>query len=169
MGSLNIGKPEMVNWAKEMFAEGSTALDVGACDGKWKDLFGDYFVMDAVEIFTPNINMYGLRKKYRNVFNCDIKDLEYEWYDLIIFGDVIEHMTVENAQKVLRYAYTRCQDMVIAVPYLWSQPEIYGNMNEVHIQNDLTDEIFHERYKGFETMLKYNDYGYYHKAKKTAI
>lgn len=163
MASLNAGKAEIVYWAKKIFAEGATALDVGACDGKWYDLLGDYFNMDAVEIFAPNIKKNGLKKKYKTVYNLDIVDYEYKWYDLIIFGDVIEHMTVENAQKALAYAYPRCTDMIIAIPYLWSQPEIYGNKWELHIQNDLTDEIFHQRYKGFENIIKYNDYGYYHK------
>ena len=163
MGSLNIGKQEMVNWAKKIFPEGATCLDVGACDGKWHMLLGDYFNMEAVEIFKPNITKNKLKQKYRNVYNCDIKDYEYEWYDLIIFGDVIEHMSVQDAQYALQYAYNRCTDMIIAIPYLWSQPEIYGNKWELHVQNDLTDKIFNERYKGFECILKYNDYAYYHK------
>ena len=118
------------------------------------------------EIFKPNITKHNLRKKYRKVYNLDICDFEYAWYDLIIFGDVIEHMTVQDAQMVLRYACPRCKDMIIAVPYLWSQPEIYGNKWERHIQNDLTDEIFHIRYPGFENIIKFNDYGYYHKELK---
>ena len=44
-----------------------------------------------------------------------------------------------------------------------TQPEIYGNKWERHIQNDLTDEIFNIRYPGFENIIKFNDYGYYHK------
>jgi len=163
MASLNAGKAEIVNWARKVFPEGATCLDVGACDGKWSDLLGDYFQMDAVEIFEPNIKEHGLEQKYKTVYNLDIIDYKYYWYDLIIFGDVIEHMTVQNAQKVLEYAYPRCKDMIIAIPYLWSQPEIYGNKWELHIQNDLTDKIFMERYKGFENILKYNDYAYYHK------
>ena len=163
MASINDGKDIMVTWARKVFNPYSTALDVGACDGKWASLLGDHFTMDAVEIFKPNITKHKLRQKYRKVYNLDICDFEYQWYDLIIFGDVIEHMTVPDARMVLRYAYPRCRDMIIAVPYLWSQPEIYGNKWEKHIQNDLTDEIFNIRYPGFENIIKFNDYGYYHK------
>ena len=105
MGSYDYGKTEIVEWVKESFPKGSTCLDVGACDGKWARLLGDYLTMDAVEIFPPN----GARLNgYRRVFIQDIADYTYEHYDLIIFGDVIEHMTIEKAQRVLEYAYPRC-------------------------------------------------------------
>lgn len=163
MGSYDFGKDEIVAWVKDNFPKGATCLDVGACDGKWSRLLGDYLLMDAVEIFPKNIIDHNLTEKYRNAFCGDVKDLEYEWYDLIIFGDVIEHMTVENAQKVLEYARPRCKDMIVAVPYLYSQGAEYGNPWEVHIQNDLTHEIFNERYKGFKPLIANNEYAYYSK------
>ncbi len=164
MGSYNFGKEEIVKWVKDTFNMGDSCLDVGACDGKWYGLLGDYLEMDAVEIFRPNITKHNLRRKYRWVYECDICDYEYRWYDLIIFGDVIEHLTVQDAQMVLNFAQKRCKDMIVAVPYLYTQPAIYGNKWEEHIQNDLTHEIFNERYKGFEPLWKNNEYGYYHKA-----
>lgn len=163
MGSYNEGKLEVVEWVKQNFPKGSTCLDVGACDGKWFSLLGDYLAMDAVEIFLPNIDKHDLRNKYRMVYGVDIAYLPYKWYDLIIFGDVLEHMTVAKAQKVVEYARPRCKDMIIAVPYLYTQPPIYGNQWEEHIQNDLTPEIFDQRYPGFTPIIKFNDYGYYHK------
>ena len=123
MASLDDGKELIVSWIKGNFPKGSTCLDVGPCDGKWHNLLGDYLVMDAVEIFQPNIENHKLCNKYRNVFNDDVDNLRYEWYDLIIFGDVIEHMTVEKAQRVLDYAIPRCKDMVVAVPYHFHQDE----------------------------------------------
>lgn len=167
MASYNCGKDEMVAWVKENFPKGSTCLDVGACDGKWWRLLGDYLKMDAVEIFTPNVVKHDLESKYNQVFNMDVADLEYKYYDLIIFGDVIEHMTTAKAQKVLDYAYPRCKDMIIGVPYMYSQDAIYGNPWEVHIQNDLTPEIFAERYPEYRKLLRAaSDYAYYSKRGK---
>lgn len=163
MGSYDFGKDEIVAWVKDSFPKGATCLDVGACDGKWSRLLGDYLLMDAVEIFPMNIIKHNLNEKYRNAFCGDVKDLEYEWYDLIIFGDVIEHMTVENAQKVLDYARPRCKDMIVAVPYLYSQGAEYGNPWEVHIQNDLTPKIFNERYPNFKMLIANSEYAYYSK------
>lgn len=164
MGSFGYGKREVVLWTWENFREGDTALDVGACTGLWYELLGQYLKMDAVEIFVPNVVINDLPNKYNQVIIGDIKDYKYDWYDLIIFGDVIEHMTVEDAQAVLAYAYPRCKDMVIAVPYQYKQDEIYGNQWEKHIQDDLTPELFAERYPGFEFLIPaWPGYGYYHK------
>ena len=40
----------------------------------------------------PNIINNHLKALYNNVYCNDIADFEYDHYDLIIFGDVIEHM-----------------------------------------------------------------------------
>ncbi len=165
MGSYEDGKTEVIKWIHSNFKQGDTCLDVGPCDGKWYNLLGQFFTMDAVEIFEPNIKNHQLDKKYNKVFNQDIVDLEYSYYDCIIFGDVIEHMSIEKAQKVLAYAGTRCKDMIVAVPFLYKQGEIYGNKWEIHIQDDLTKEIFHQRYPGYEAIWENNRYAYYHKIK----
>lgn len=164
MASYDHGKDEVVKWLKKRFPKGATALDVGACDGKWAGLLGDHFKMDGVEIWEAYIIANHLKEKYNKLFHCDIADLEYEWYDLIIFGDVLEHMTVEQAQKVLAYAKPRCKDILICVPFLFSQGELFGNKYEIHIQNDLTPEIFEQRYPGFEMLLRpIWEIGIYHK------
>lgn len=162
MASYDYGKPEVVKYIRNTFKYKASCLDVGACDGKWANLLNDYLIMDAVEIYKPSIIECGLAARYRNVFNMDIADLEYKWYDLIIFGDVIEHMTVEKAQHVLNYARGRCTDMIIGVPYLYAQGELYGNPYERHIQDDLTHEIFNERYPGFDLLWSKDNYAYYH-------
>lgn len=161
MGSYSYGKPEVCAWVRQNFPTDATILDVGACDGKWGKLLPEYANMDAVEAFEPNlINLGG----YRNVFHVDIRGFAYERYDLIIFGDIIEHLTVEEAQAVLAYAGPRCRDMIIAVPFLYQQGAIYGNPYEVHIQDDLTAENFEERYPGYAVLFDARyDYRYYHK------
>lgn len=164
MASYDYGKKEIVEWIHRNFAQGASCLDVGACDGKYADLLGDYLVMDACEIFVPNIWNNRLDQKYRKVFNCDIVDLPYEHYDLIIFGDVIEHMTVENAQKALAYALPRCKDLIVGVPYLYAQGAIYGNKYEIHLQDDLTEAVFAERYPDLKMLYNTGKrYAYYHK------
>ena len=166
MASLNDGKREVIEWIKARFPIGSTCLDVGACDGKWFGLLGDHLRMDAVEIFEPNIAYHRLRDKYRRVLNCDICDYEYRWYDLVIFGDVLEHLTVADAQMVLAYARKHCRDYVIGVPFEWPQGAIYNNPYEAHIQDDLTPELFDKRYPDHELIvMPRGDYAYYHQAK----
>ena len=163
MASLDTGKKETVSWICNNFSKGSTCLDVGACDGKWGLLLNDYLIMDGVEIYKPNIEKHMLWNIYRKVFDCDIKELTYNQYDLIIFGDVLEHMSVEDAQKVLEYAWPRCRDLIVAVPYQWVNRSHYGNPWEVHIQDDLTPENVLERYPKLKPLFIYERYGYYTK------
>ena len=163
MASLDDGKVQITAWVKQTWWRGGTCLDVGACDGKWFYLLGDYLRMDAIEIFAPNIEKFYLKERYNKVFHQDIRKFCYPYYDYVIFGDVLEHLSIEDAQKVLSYANHRCQDLIIAVPFLYDQEELDGNINEIHIQNDLTEEIFNERYPGYELLWSNGRYAYYHK------
>lgn len=160
MSSYPFGKDAVCAWIREHFPAGAEILDVGACDGIWRQLLPEY-TMDAVEIHGPNADrLHG----YRKVFRRDVDGLPYEHYDLILFGDVIEHMSVEKAQRVLAYARPRCRDMVVAVPFLYPQDAFGGNPWEKHLQPDLTAEIFAARYPGFAVLCDTGwNYCYYHK------
>ena len=161
MSSYQQGKTEVKWLIARMTKKGATCLDVGACDGAYWNLLHDLLAMDAVEIFQPNIDQYNLKDKYRNVYNMDVKDLLYDHYDVVIFGDVIEHMSVENAQRTLAYAQEHADLVIVAVPYQYHQNAIYGNPWERHVQNDLTHELFMQRYQGFKLQFGYSNYGYY--------
>lgn len=161
MSSYRQGKPEVKFWLAQNLSNGSTVLDVGACDGIWFDLLSEWYMMDAVEVWEPNVEKYHLLDKYRDVYVKNIKDIFYNHYDLVLFGDVIEHMTVEDAQKVLAYAKKHSDMVIVAVPFLFKQDAIYGNPYERHIQDDLTPQLFHERYPNFSPLFLYPNYGYY--------
>ena len=161
MPSSDFGKEYICTWIRQRFPVTATILDVGACDGKWKMLLGEYKNMDAVEIFEPSAE--AIKPLYRRVYCADIDGLEYGPYDLIIFGDVIEHMSVEKAKRVLEYAKPRCNDLIVGVPYQYPQGPMYGNEYERHIQDDLTEDLFCERYKGLRIMIGTWNYGYFHK------
>ena len=161
MASYEKGKKELKEFLNRSFPDGSTALDVGACDGEYWNLLHDHFIMDGVEVFLPNIERNKLTEKYRFVHPCDIYGFEYDWFDLVIFGDVIEHMEVDQAQAVLEYAKHHSKMVIVAVPFRYKQGAIYGNPYERHIQDDLTDAIFKERYDGFKMLFDFSNYAYY--------
>jgi len=163
MSSWAKGKDEACAWVLDNFKHNDTCLDVGACDGTWAFFLGAYLNMDGIEAHFPYIARYALKAKYRDLYYGDIRNFKYGYgdYELIIFGDIIEHLPVEDAQKVLDYAYPRCRDMLIAVPFLYEQGPINDNPFEEHLQPDLTHEVFMERFKGFKPLILFNDYGYY--------
>lgn len=160
-------KEEVKEYLKSKFTENARVLDVGAGCGTYYNLLSDYFKeIDGVEVFKPNIENYELEKKYREVYNINIKDFKHSDYDVIIFGDVIEHLTVKEAQKVLKYAYNHCREMIVAVPYMCVQDEYGGNVYEIHKQDDLTEENMLERYPMLKLLYADDLYGYYVKGDK---
>ena len=97
--SYPYGKTEVATWIRQSFPD-AVILDVGAGEGTWHELLPEY-VMDAVEIWEP---VAAALEGYRNVIVKDIISYRYRRdYDLIIFGDVLEHMSVSDAQKVIEY------------------------------------------------------------------
>ena len=160
--SFSFYKKEVSEYLKNKFSKEARVLDVGAGSGTYYDLLGDYFkTIDAVEVFEPNIENYRLKEKYRRVYCIDIRDFEYEFYDIIIFGDVLEHLEVKDAQRVLKYALERCKEVIVAVPYCYKQGEEEGNVHEIHLQADLTPEIMKERYPELKLLIGNEEYGYY--------
>lgn len=124
----------------------SIILDVGAGWGKYRDLLPEY-VMDACEIWQPYVIAEKLTDRYRRVYTMSICSLGsgiLNFYDLVIFGDVLEHLSVECAQRVLK----RCNAAIIAVPYLYEQGPEQDNEFERHLQDDLTPGLMMDRYPG---------------------
>lgn len=160
--SYSFYKDQVKEYLKERYTENCTILDVGAGCGTYYNLLHDYYkYIDAVEVFKPNIDNYKLVEKYREVYNVNICDFKYSKYDIIIFGDIIEHLKVKDAQKVLKYAYNMCDEMIVAVPYLCEQGIAEDNIYEIHKQDDLTDELMKKRYPMLKLLYKNDLYGYY--------
>jgi len=163
MASYDYGKREVCAWIRKNYPPASMLLDVGAGDGKWRRLLPEYPHMDAVEAYYHNAERLT---GYENVYRINILDFQFYWYDLIIFGDVLEHLSMQAAQDVLAYAWPRCRDLIVALPFRYQQDALGGNPYERHIQDDLTPEIVAERYPQLEVLYDTgHDYCYYHRAK----
>lgn len=163
-GSFPYGKEQIAAYLKQFLEDGDSILDVGAGGGTYYHYLGPNYKWSAVEIW-HNSALY-LQNFYETVYEIDIKDFDYpEDYDLIIFGDVLEHLSVEDAQRVLKKAKQHTKAILIAVPYNYEQDEMYGNKAEIHLQPDLTPTNFEERYPGYQKIMtvNYNEpiYGYY--------
>jgi tRNA1(Val) A37 N6-methylase TrmN6 len=125
----------------------AAVLDVGAGAGAYSDLLrGVYPNIDAVEAYAPYISRFNLESKYRVVFNADITRFDMSEYDLVIFGDVLEHLDVPAAQRVLAAACEHAREVLAVVPYLCVQDADGGVEYERHLQPDLTRGVFLARY-----------------------
>lgn len=132
-------------------------LDVGAGQGKYRHILREYPCVDACEIWEPAIQENNLTKMYRHVHQGDVYDLmnvlksmysrrERDAYDVVIFGDVLEHLTRERALTTLQRAYAVCPDVIVVVPYLYPQEPHDDNEYQRHLQDDLTPELMCAEY-----------------------
>ena len=137
------------------YPEDYTVLDVGPYDGRWSNSLRHHFKhMDAVEAFEPYVEQYNLKEKYDNVFISDVREFNFDHYDIIILGDVVEHMPIEDAQKLLSELKEKSKQLLVVIPFEYPQDEYDNNKYQIHFQEDLTDEIFSERYQGFSLLAK---------------
>lgn len=150
-------KNEVINHIKLNITEQSKILDVGPGAGTYGSMLRNYNV-DGLEIHPPYIQMFNLNEIYKTIHIGDIRKFDVSEYDYIIMGDVLEHLTTEEAIEVLN----RMKDkkVMVAVPYLFEQGEEMGNIYETHHQPDLTDEIVISRY-GLKPLYTNERYGYY--------
>lgn len=141
-------KSETIDYIKNKFKDKSISiLDVGAGIGTYSDLLKDeYDNMDCCEIYEPYIDKYQLRNKYNNVYVKNIIDFEFEYYDLIIMGDILEHIDKDTAILLLNEIVNKCEELIVCVPYQLPAGPYEGNNHEAHLQDDLNPTIMDERY-----------------------
>lgn len=160
--SYNLYKEQVASHIRSNFDASTKILDVGAGSGVWSDhLFSTYKNMDALEIFEGYIHNFNLRSKYRTVFYGDIRTFEFSSYDYLIMGDILEHLTYEDAIVLLNKIQGLNIKCLVAVPYMYEQDAMYGNAYEKHEQPDLTHEVFMQRYPMMNVLIKDDKYGYY--------
>lgn len=142
---------EIDNYLKLNVPLNSTILDVGCGAGAWSDILKvhGYTTIDGLEVWEPYVEQFNLKSKYRNLYIADIRELSCNDYDLVIMGDILEHLTVADARTVLNNLKVSCKRILIIVPYMLPQVVTEGNLHENHLQADLTPEVFKERYPEF--------------------
>jgi hypothetical protein len=150
-------------WVHNRFPDRTISiLDVGAGGGKYRRLLSDYPNMDAVEIYQPYIDDENLASLYRNVFCDDIRTMQFDYYNLILMGDSLEHMTREDGVKLLNRLSKHCDDFYISVPYLNKQGNDFGdNQFEAHLQDDLTRDVVLAEYPMLQLLADNHRTGIY--------
>jgi autotransporter strand-loop-strand O-heptosyltransferase len=156
-------KPEIKQWIIDNVSSSKRILDVGPGQGTYSDLLRDHgYRIDAVEIWAPYVDQFGLRAKYDNVYIADIREFDISDYDFIILGDVLEHLSTEDAKRLIDKILFSEMGCLVAIPYMMPQEGAeYGNEHETHLQPDLTPQVMMDRYPSLVKLYDNQWYGYY--------
>lgn len=151
-------KAEMMSYFVAQFPDRETEiLDVGAGAGDiGKRLRASgYDNVDAVEIWQPWLDKYGLAKIYRDVVVSDVMALHHiaNW-KVAMLGDVLEHLDVRDAAMILGRFWRFGIHCYVIVPWTLEQGSWGGNPYEEHKQADLTPEVMAERYPRLQLLKK---------------
>lgn len=133
-------------------------VGVGAGAGVYADLLrSHYHNLDACEVWKPYIQCFSLTEKYRHVYNENIVHFKFSYYDLIILGDVLEHLTVNDAKNMLARMSTRCRQILVTVPFECEQGVHFGKPYEVHHQDDLCPALMQQRYGSYLELVQVSE------------
>lgn len=140
------GKGTVISWIHERADDIKRVLDLGAGIGTYSKLLRRkhrYLATAAwiaVEVWKPYIEKYNLRLMYDQVYNEDIRTFDYKklkWVDCTFIGDVLEHMTKEEAIDVVNKVSEISKIIIISIPIIhMPQGEAEGNPYEVHVKDD---------------------------------
>jgi len=119
--------------------------------------------MDCVEVFQPFVAKYNLPALYRNVIVKNVLDFQFRpgAYDLVLLGDVIEHLSPDEAVGLLARIRESGAAVMVAIPYMFPQGVIEDNPFEVHKQPDLTPAGMATLYPHLVPLCADKEYGVY--------
>ena len=151
-GSIRENDNDVIKFVKESNIK--TVLDIGAGRGTYGSLLREHVdTIDAIEIWEPYISEFGLENIYDSVQLMDFRDYAVDTgkrYDLIIFGDVLEHMSREESLQSWAVASYIARYGLISVPIIhYPQGAEFGNPYEVHVQEHLEPEDIRKDYGPF--------------------
>lgn len=132
------GKQQILEWLAHLPVQ--SVCDVGAGCGTYRDLCSLHCVLPnakwtALEVWEPYVEYFSLRMKYDEVIIQDVREADLSGFDLLIFGDVLEHMTRAEAKKCVDSAPNAWKILSIPTTY-YPQEEVNGNPFEVHVEEN---------------------------------
>ncbi|HEY1395024.1 methyltransferase domain-containing protein [Roseateles sp.] len=145
------GKNAALDWYRQIAP--ATVVDIGAGSGTYAKLMRppgrtwphDSAFWIAYEAWEPYVGEYGLEDLYDDVRVGDAR--VYAHYtafsaDLVIAGDVLEHMPRADAQRLIADFKRAAANLIVSIPVLHlDQGAVYGNPYETHVDHWTADAM----------------------------
>lgn len=122
-------------------------LDIGPGQGAYASLLRRYAPTAewvGIEVFAPYVEKYDLRRLYDAVHVADARIVDYARlgrFDVCFCGDVLEHMSPEDAVDLLTRLQAQADIVVISIPIVhMPQDGVEDNAFEAHVKDDWSHE-----------------------------
>jgi len=127
-------------------------LDIGPGVGTYAKLLKDLPIerITGIEIYEPYVHTYRLRTYYDEIIVADAREADFPAVDVVILGDVAEHMSEDDALRLWDKARAAAKQAVyLSIPVVhYPQGEIEGNPHEVHIVDDWDHDRILKTFEG---------------------
>lgn len=151
------GKREGVEWIKQHIDKDAKILDVGFGCGTYAYLLRDegYQFIDGVDVYEKDIEELNLNKLYDNIYIDNILNFDFDYYDLIILGDVLEHLHLKDGMELLeRWIHDgKAGNILVSIPYEFKQYGDGDNLYERHLQDKVTPDYMKRYYPYLELLF----------------
>lgn len=139
--SFYTGKVEIKDWVQNR-NDIKRIIDFGPGCGTYPKLLGYKYYWTGVEIFEPYVKQYHLKIMYDKIIIGDLRNVDWPEADLLIFGDVLEHLTKEDVLHVIEKTKPY-PHVIVSLPLgSWPQGPSEGNEAEAHVSTwSLEDAI----------------------------
>jgi len=156
-------KAVAAEWLAEI--QPTTVLDVGPGAGAYGQIartVSSVQRVDAVEAWEPYLAEFRLSNLYDNVFVEDVRDRQDFTYDVVIFGDVLEHMGRDDALTVYETAREQAGNVLFSIPIIHLPQGAYAdNPFEVHVEEDWSHDEIMDWFPGIYRAEKFRVTGLY--------
>jgi hypothetical protein len=151
--SLKSGKSETLKWFADNESTINKIVDIGPGSGTYIKLVKEEnnYCKTAhwigIEVWNPYIEKYKLAERYNQVINKDVRLVD--WLEIgpisvVIAGDVLEHISKEDAMVLVDKILSVSKMLIISIPIVHMPQEhnAYDNPYEEHVKDDWShDEV----------------------------
>jgi hypothetical protein len=145
--SSDEGKQWLIN--RIIARQPRSLLDIGVGSGTYARLLRPVLPgcqLIGVEIHEPYVQTYDLRSWYDQILLGDARICPLPPADVVVLGDVIEHMSLTDALALwARVRATATVAVYLSLPIIeWPQGAEYGNEHEAHLHTWSHDLVLSE-------------------------
>lgn len=170
--SSDEGKAFIKSYLGDFTTSPNSFLDVGVGSGTYADLLKPLFknaYWHGVEVWMPYVAEFELTTKYDALVIADAREYLLQLslsnaslFDVVILGDIVEHMSKEDALILWHAARVIGDTVIMSLPIVhYPQGAEHSNPYETHVVDDWTHDKVLNTFFGFTSWWVGNEIGVY--------